>query len=338
VNAPATAVTIDDVRAAARRIAPHAHRTPVLRSRTLDAEAGATLLFKCENLQRSGAFKFRGACNAVMSLAGSRLAAGVATHSSGNHAAALALAASLRGAPATVVMPDNANRAKVAAVRAYGATVVRCEPTQAAREAAMAAVIARSGAEPVPPFDDARVIAGQGTAALELLEDTATADAATALDAVIAPVGGGGLLAGTVVAVRAAAPGVAVWGAEPAQADDTARSFAAGERRPLAATPDTLADGLRTSVGEITFPLIRAGAAGILTASEAGIVRAMRLLWERMKLVVEPSGAVPLAALLENPQALAGARVGIIISGGNVDLDRLPWCCLREDCTRREAT
>ncbi len=329
MNAPATTVSIDDVRAAARRIAAHAHRTPVLTSRTVDAEVGARLHFKCENLQRTGAFKFRGACNAVMGLAESRLAAGFATHSSGNHAAALALAASLRGAPATVVMPRNASRAKVAAVRAYGATVIECEPTQAAREAAMAQAVAATGAESVPPFDDVRVIAGQGTAALELLED------AGALDAVIAPVGGGGLLAGTVVAVTAAAPGVAVWGAEPAQADDTCRSFAAGERLPLAATPDTLADGLRTSVGEITFPLIRAGAAGILTASEDGIVRAMRLLWERMKLVVEPSGAVPLAALLENPGVMQGARVGVVISGGNVDLDRLPWCCLREDCTRR---
>jgi len=329
VNALATVPGLADVRTAARRIAPHAHRTPVLTSRTLDTEAGARLLFKCENLQRSGAFKFRGACNAVMGLEEARLAAGFATHSSGNHAAALALAASLRGAPATVVMPRNASRAKVAAVRAYGASVVECEPTQAAREAALAQLVARTGAEAVPPFDDVRVIAGQGTAALELVED------AHGLDAVIAPVGGGGLLAGTVIAVTAAAPGVAVWGAEPAQADDTARSFAAGARRPLQAPPDTLADGLRTSVGEITFPLIRAGAAGILTASEAGIVRAMRLLWERMKLVVEPSGAVPLAALLEHPEALRGARVGIIISGGNVDLDRLPWCCMREDCARR---
>jgi threonine dehydratase len=299
--------------------------------RSIDAEVGATLLLKCENLQRSGSFKFRGACNAVMGLDEGRLEAGVATHSSGNHAAALSLAARLRGAPATVVMPRNASRAKMAAVRAYGGTIVECAPTQDEREATLAGVIAHTGAEAVPPFDDARVIAGQGTVALELLQD------APALDAVIAPVGGGGLLAGTVIAVAAGAPGVAVYGAEPGQADDTCRSFAAGERLALERTPDTLADGLRTSVGEITFPIIRAGASGILTASEEAIVRAMRLLWERTKLLVEPSGAVPLAALLDNPGVLSGCRVGIVVSGGNVDLDRLPWCCRRDDCVRREA-
>ncbi len=317
----------DAVRAAAARIASHAHRTPVHSGRSLDAQAGAGLLFKCENLQRTGAFKFRGACNAVMSLPETALAAGVATHSSGNHAAALSLAAALRGAPATVVMPASASRAKMAAVRAYGGRIVECEPTQAAREAALARVIEETGAEPVPPFDDARVIAGQGTAAMELIEDL------PGLDAIIAPVGGGGLLAGTIIAAAALAPGLPVWGAEPAAADDTFRSVAAGERCPLAATPDTLADGLRTSVGEITWPVIRAGVAGILTAREDTIVRAMRLIWERLKLVVEPSGAVPLAAMLDHPQALAGRRVGVIVSGGNLDLDRLPWCCMREGCT-----
>jgi threonine dehydratase len=331
MSAREAAPRIEDVRAAAARIAPHAHRTPLMSGRSIDAEVGATLLFKCENLQRTGAFKFRGACNAVMSLEAGRLSAGVATHSSGNHAAALSLAARLRGVPATVVMPRDASRAKMAAVRAYGGTIVECAPTQAEREATLAQLIARSGAEAVPPFDDARVIAGQGTVALELLQD------AGPLDAVVAPVGGGGLLAGIVIATTASAPGVAVYGAEPEQADDTWRSFAAGERQPLSRTPDTLADGLRTSVGEMTFPVIRAGAAGILTASEETIVRAMRLLWERMKLVVEPSGAVPLAALLDNPHVLAGRRVGVVISGGNVDLDRLPWCCQREDCVRRSA-
>ena len=313
------------VREAAQRIAEHVHRTPVMTSRTLDALVGAQLFFKCENLQRAGAFKFRGATNAVMMQADDCLQAGFATHSSGNHAAALTLAASLRGAPATVVMPNNSSRAKMAAVRAYGGTIIECEPTQQARETAFEQLVARTGAEPVPPFDDLRIITGQGTAAMELLE---TMDD---LDTVIAPVGGGGLLAGTIIGVngmntnREAAPHTTVYGAEPAAADDTFRSFAARERIELSATPDTIADGLRTSVGVLNFPIIRDGAAGILTASESSIVRAMRLLFERMKLVVEPSGAVPLACVLDNPQVLAGKRIGIIISGGNVDLEKLPW-------------
>lgn len=332
MNAPSTpasdlAPDFAQVHAAASRIAAHAHRTPVFSGRSLDAIVGAQLLLKCENLQRAGAFKFRGACNAVMLLEDSQLAAGVATHSSGNHAAALSLAASLRGAPAHVVMPENASQAKMAAVRAYGGRIITCEPTQTAREAAMAQVVARTGAEAVPPFDDARVIAGQGTAAMELIEDHPD------LDALIAPVGGGGLLAGTIIAAASLAPGVAVYGAEPAAACDTFDSVRAGTRQPLHATPDTLADGLRTSVGEITFPVIRNGVAAILTAREDSIVRAMRLIWERLKLVVEPSAAVPVAALLDNPDELAGKRVGVIVSGGNLDLDRLPWCCMREGCT-----
>jgi len=318
--APPVPPGIAEVRAAAERIAGYAQRTPVLASRSLDTLTGATLRFKCENLQRGGAFKFRGATNAVMSAPAERLAAGFATHSSGNHAAALALAAQLRGAPATVVMPRNASRAKMQAVRAYGGRIVECEPTQAAREQTLARVLAESGAEAVAPFDDVRVIAGQGTVALELLDDE------PGLDAVVAPVGGGGLLAGTCISAAALGAGVRVFGAEPAAADDTFRSLRDGTRIPLTATPDTVADGLRTSVGALTFPLIRAHAAGILTAREETIVHAMRLLLERMKLVVEPSGAVPLAALLDNPEALAGLRVGIILSGGNVDLDRLPWC------------
>lgn len=322
-----TAPDFAQLRAAAARIAAHAHRTPVFSGRSLDELVGSRLVLKCENLQRSGAFKFRGACNTVMLLDESQLSAGVATHSSGNHGAALSLAASLRGAPAHVVMPENASQAKIAAVRAYGGRIVICEPTQAAREAAMAQVVKDTGAEAVPPFDDARVIAGQGTAAMELIEDH------PGLDALIAPVGGGGLLAGTIIAAAAMAPGVAVYGAEPAAARDTFESVRAGTRQPLRATPDTIADGLRTSVGEITFPVIRDGVAGILTAREDSIVRAMRLIWERLKLVVEPSSAVAVAALLDNPLALAGKRVGVIISGGNLDLDRLPWCCMRKDCT-----
>ena len=324
MNAPTTPARgmpppFAQVRAAAARIAAHAHRTPVLSGRSLDAVVGARLLLKCENFQRSGSFKFRGACNTVMLLDETRLAAGVATHSSGNHGAALSLAASLRGARATLVMPVNASQAKMAAVRAYGGHIVSCEPTQAAREAALAQVVQRTGAEAVPPFDDARVIAGQGTAAMELIEDHPH------LDALIAPVGGGGLLAGSVIAAAALAPGLRVYGAEPQAACDTFDSVRAGTRLPLRATPDTIADGLRSSVGEITFPVIRDGVAGILTAREDSIVRAMRLVWERLKLVIEPSSAVPVAALLDNPDALAGKRVGVIISGGNLDLDRLPW-------------
>lgn len=296
-------------------------------SRSLNTLLGAQLFFKCENLQRAGAFKFRGATNAVMMQPEDRLQAGFATHSSGNHAAALTLAASLRGAPATVVMPSNSSRAKMAAVRAYGGTIIECEPTQAAREAAFEQLVTRTGAEPVPPFDDARVIAGQGTAALELL------DTMHDLDTVLAPVGGGGLLAGTIISVNGMTAAMSadagirttVYGAEPAAADDTFRSFAARERIVLSATPDTIADGLRTSVGVLNFPIIRDGAAAILTASESNIVRAMRLLFERMKLVVEPSGAVPLACVLEHQALLAGKRIGIIISGGNVDLEQLPW-------------
>jgi threonine dehydratase len=310
---------LEQVRKAAARIQGHAHRTPVMTSRTLNELAGAQLWFKCENLQRSGAFKFRGAANAVLSLPESSLERGVATHSSGNHAAALALAASLRGMPATVVMPRGSNQAKMNAVRAYGGRIIECEPTQAAREATVAEVVRDTGAELVPPFDDTRVIAGQATAALELLEEVPS------LDAVLAPVGGGGLLAGTCISVQGAAPGVDIYGAEPAAADDTLRSFQAGRRLPLDATPDTVADGLRTSVGEITFPIILNAVAGILPAREDTIIGAMRLLMERLKLVVEPSGAVPMAALLDDGGPLAGRRVGIIISGGNVDLGRLPW-------------
>lgn len=338
MNAPSAAAATDmapdfaQVRAAAARIAHHTHRTPALRARSLDAALGASLIFKCENLQRSGSFKFRGACNTVMLLDQSRIPAGFATHSSGNHAAGLSLAASLRGAPVTVVMPVNASQAKIASVRAYGAHIVHCEPTQAAREATLARIVTETGAEAVPPFDDTRVIAGQGTAALELIED------ASALDALIVPVGGGGLLSGTIIAAAAMAPGLAVWGAEPEAARDTFDSVRAGTRQPLHATPDTIADGLRTSVGHITFPVIRDGAAGILTAREDSIVRAMRLIWERMKLVVEPSSAVPVAALLDNPDVLAGKRVGVIISGGNLDLDRLPWCCMRAGCTGATGT
>lgn len=320
------APAFEDVRQAARRIQGLVHRTPVMHSCGIDALTSCTALFKCENLQVTGAFKLRGATNAVMSLPEDRLEAGVATHSSGNHGAALARAAGLRGMRATVVMPRDANQAKKDAVIAYGATLVECEPTQRSREEAMQRLIEETGCEAIPPFDDARVIAGQGTCAMELLEQEQV------LDALVAPVGGGGLLAGSVLATRALSPRTVIYGAEPEAADDTWHSFRAGHRIPLEAPPQTLADGLKTSVGHLTFPIINAGVSDILRTTEAGIVTAMRLIWQRMKLVVEPSGAVPLACVMENPEAFKGKRVGIILSGGNVDLDRLPWCCMNELC------
>jgi threonine dehydratase len=307
-------VSLADVQAAAARIRPYAHRTPVLTCATLDRITGARLHFKCENLQKTGAFKFRGACNAVMSLADAEARRGVATHSSGNHAAALALAARLRGIPAAVVMPRTARAVKQAAVAGYGASITECEPTLAAREAALAALVRTSGATVVHPYDDPRVIAGQGTAALELLAQV------DGLDVVLAPVGGGGLLSGTATAVAALSPGTAVWGAEPASADDAQRSLREGRIVP-SRDPRTIADGLLTSLGEHTFAIIRARVAGIATASEEAILAAMRLVWERMKLVIEPSSAVPLAALLEHRIEVAGRRVGIVVSGGNVDLE-----------------
>lgn len=306
------------VLAARTRLAGVVRRTPVLTSGHLDRLAGCQVFLKCENLQRVGAFKFRGASNAVLALAPGEAARGVATHSSGNHAQALAKAARARGIPAWVVMPENAPAVKVAAVKGYGAEVVSCAPTLEAREAAAAAIVARTGATLVHPFDDPRVIAGQGTAALELLED------AGGLDAILVPVGGGGLLSGTAVAAAGASPGTRVHGTEPALADDAARGFASGVRQP-ALPPRTIADGLRTSLSPRTFALIRRLAAGIETVPEDGIVAAQRLLFERVKLVVETSSAVPVAALLQGMPSLAGKRVGVILSGGNVDLDQLPW-------------
>lgn len=312
------APALEDLRAAATRIAPHARRTPVFTSRTLDELAGAACFFKCENVQRAGAFKFRGACNAVYSLPSDAAARGVVTHSSGNHAQALALAARLRGLPAHIVMPANVLAVKRAAVEGYGGRVTLCEPTLAAREAAAARIQRETGAELVHPYDDFRVIAGQGTAALELIEEI------SGLDALIAPVGGGGLLSGTAIAAAALGPGAAVYGAEPAAADDALRSLRAGRIIPME-NPKTLADGLLTSLGEKTFPIIRDRVRDILTVSEDEIVAAMRLVWERMKILIEPSAAVPVAALLARRAQPLGTRIGVILSGGNVDLDRLPW-------------
>jgi threonine dehydratase len=312
------AVDLAAIRAAHARIRSHVHRTPVLTSRSLDAAAEATLFFKCENLQKVGAFKARGACNAVFSLDDAEARRGVVTHSSGNHGAAVAWAAARRGIPAWVVMPENSAEIKKAAVQGLGATVRFCPPTLEARDTTCAAVQAETGALLVHPYDDWRVIAGQGTAALELLEDIPD------LDAVITPVGGGGLLSGTAVASRAIKPSIRVYGAEPAGADDAWRSLQSGHIVPQT-NPRTIADGLRSSLGVKTFAVLSTLVDAIGTTSEEAIVRAMRLTWDKLKLIIEPSSAVPLAALLERKLPVAGLRVGIVISGGNVDLDRLPW-------------
>lgn len=310
--------TLEDIRAAARRLAPHLHRTPVVTSASLDRRAGARLYFKCENLQRTGSFKARGATNTVLSLDAAEAAGGVVTHSSGNHAAALAWAARLRGIPAYIVMPRNAPAVKRAAVEDFGGRITLCEPTLAAREAAARELVARTGAVMVHPYDDDRIIAGQGTAALELLEELPE------LDAVIAPVSGGGLLSGTAIAAASLRAGIAVIGAEPAGADDAARSLAAGRRLPME-NPQTIADGLRASLSDRTFSILRERVARIVTVSEAEIVEAMRLLFERLKLVVEPSGAVSAAVALFGRHGADGRRVGVILSGGNVDLGSLPF-------------
>lgn len=315
-------VEIQQIRSAAERIRPHIHRTPVLTCATLDARTGAKLFFKCENLQKVGAFKMRGASNAVFSLSDKEAARGVATHSSGNHAQALALAARLRGVLAYVVMPRTAPPVKKRAVAGYGAEIIECEPTLAARESTLEEVVARTGAIFIHPYDDERIIAGQGTAALELLEQ------AGPLDVVMTPVGGGGLLSGTALTVAALAPTARVIAAEPTGADDAARSLATGEIVP-SVDPDTIADGLLTSLGKLNFPIIQRHVSAIWTVDDVQILAAMRLTWERMKIVIEPSSAVCLAAVLANREEVAGRRVGIILSGGNVDLDRLPWMAER---------
>ena len=313
----AIAPTFDDVLAAAARIAPHATVTPVLRSRSLDALAGCALHFKAENLQRVGAFKFRGACNAVFGLDAATAARGVVTQSSGNHGAAIALACRERGISAHVVVPTNTPKVKLAAIAAFGARIVPCEPSMAARDANTVRVLAETGGELVHPYNDARVIAGQGTAALELLRETGP------LDAVLAPVSGGGLLSGTAIAAHGVDTAIEVWGAEPAQGADAYASLARGERV-TDMVADTVCDGLRAPLGTLTFAILRERAAGIGLASEAEIVAAMRLIWERLKVPVEPSAAVPLAVVLRERARFAGRRVGIVLSGGNLDLDALP--------------
>jgi threonine dehydratase len=310
--------SLADVQAAAARIAPHAHRTPVMRCSAIDEIVGASLHFKCENFQKVGAFKFRGACNTLLSLSDKQIENGIATHSSGNHGAAVALAAQLRGTSSVVVMPSNTSAVKQAAVAHYGARIVHCEPNEESRTRTLDTIIEGESRTLVHPFNDVRVIAGQGTAALEFVEQVPD------LDIVMAPVGGGGLLSGTATAVAALSPRTRIIGAEPAAADDTYRSFRAGHIIPVG-VPNTIADGLRTTVGELTFPIITRHVADIVRVSEEAIVEAMRLTWQRTKLIIEASAAVPLAALLEGAVDVRNARVGIIISGGNVDLDALPW-------------
>ncbi len=307
------------IRAAHERIAPFIKRTPVLTSERLNAACGGQLSFKCENFQEAGAFKSRGACNAVFSLTDAEAATGVVTHSSGNHAAALARAAQLRGITAHIIMPAGAPESKVRNVGSYGGWITFCEPNLTAREAACAQVAKRTGATIVHPFDDLRVAAGQGTATVEFLED------APELDVILCPVGGGGLLCGTAVAAKALRPGIKVIGVEPALADDVAQSFRA-KRRISIPTPATIADGLRTNcTGEKNFPIILQHVDDIVTVSEAGIIAAMRAIWETLHIVVEPSAAVPYAAIMEGKLPAQGQRVGLIITGGNVDLDKLPW-------------
>ncbi len=315
------AATIDDVREAAERIRPYAHRTPVMTCSTIDELAGRKVFFKCENFQRVGAFKFRGACNAIMKLPDHAAERGIVTHSSGNHAQAVALACKLRGVDAHIIMPRNASKVKRAAVEGYGARIYDCDPNQHARESTAAAIMEQTGSTLIPPYDHPDIIAGQGTAAMELLESQPE------LDAIIAPVGGGGLMSGTCVAASGLAPRVRLFGSEPTAADDAARSMDLGKRQPAVENPETIADGLLTGLGELTWPIIRDHAERIWTVDEPQIVETMRLVWSRMKIIIEPSCAVPIAAVLSDGfGTLRGIkRIGVIISGGNVDLDHLPW-------------
>ncbi|WP_170365537.1 beta-hydroxyaspartate dehydratase BhcB [Ruegeria arenilitoris] len=314
----AAELTIDDMRAAHERIKPHIRRTPVQSSEYLNAQTGARLFFKCENLQEAGAFKVRGACNAVFGLPDEIAGKGVCTHSSGNHALSLSYAAGRRGIPCNVVMPRTAPQAKKDAVRRFGGTITECEPSTSSREATFAQVQAKTGGEFVHPYNDPRVIAGQATCSAEMLEQTG------GLDAVIAPIGGGGMVSGTCLTVSNLAPDVAIYAAEPQQADDAYRSFKAG-RIIADDAPKTVADGLLVPLKENTWHFVSRNVADIFTASEDEIVAAMKLAWKHLRLVIEPSSAVPLATILNNPEVFRGKRVGVILTGGNVDLDKLPW-------------
>ena len=301
-----------------KRITGYVHRTPILTSTLINKIVSSNLFFKCENFQKAGAFKFRGAVNTVLSLNRNELKSGVATHSSGNHAAALALAAKIRNAKAYIVMPRTAPVIKIKAVKSYGAEIIFCEPTLTAREKTLESIVKKTGAAFVHPYNDLRVIAGQATSAKELLEETPT------LDYVIAPVGGGGLLSGTALSSNYFSKETKIIGAEPKGADDAFRSFSEGIIIP-SVNPRTIADGLLTSLGDKTFPIIKKYVSEIITVEENSIIQAMLMIWERMKIIVEPSSAVPLASVLENRNKFADKNIGIILSGGNVDLENLPW-------------
>ena len=311
-------LTIDDVKQAHERIRPYIHRTPVLTSTYLNELTGARLYFKCENFQKAGAFKVRGACNAVFGLSDEDAKNGVCTHSSGNHALSLSYAAGQRGIPCNVVMPRTAPDAKKAAVRGYGGKITECEPSTSSREEVFAKVQAETGGEFVHPYNDPRVIAGQATCSLELMQEVDD------LDAVVAPIGGGGMISGTCLTLSNIAPNVEIYAAEPEQADDAYRSFKAGHIIADDA-PVTVADGLKVPLKENTWHYVSNFVTDILTASEDEIIEAMKLTWERMKIVMEPSSAVSLAVILKNPEVFAGKKIGVIITGGNVDLDKLPW-------------
>ena len=311
-------LTLHDIRQAARRIQPYIHRTPVLTNESLNTKVGARVYLKCENMQKVGAFKFRGACNAVFSLRDEEATRGVCTHSSGNHAQALALAARMRGVPAYIVMPENAPQVKKNAVAGYGGQITFCAPTLEARESTLRRIYESTGASVVHPYNDERVIAGQGTAALELLEEV------PGLDVILAPVGGGGLLSGTSIAVTESKKVIRVIAGEPEMADDAYRSLQAGSIIP-SVQPKTIADGLLTSLGTLTFPIVQERVEQIVTVSEQGIIDSMRFVWERLKLIIEPSAAVAIGVLWEQKIDLRGLKVGVILSGGNVDLEKLPW-------------
>jgi threonine dehydratase len=323
VNKP---LDLQDIRSAHQRIRHYIHRTPVMTCTALNLITGAKLFFKCENFQKTGAFKFRGACNAIFSLSGQEVSRGVVTHSSGNHAAALALAARKRGIAAKIVMPSNALPVKIAAVKEYGGIITFCEPTVASREITAAEIVEETGATFIHPSNDFRIMAGQATAALELMEEIEH------LDSILAPVGGGGLLSGTAIAAKGLNPKIKVIGCEPKNADDAYRSIKVGRIIP-SENPNTIADGLRTSLGDKTFPIIRDLVDEILLATEEEIITAMRHILERMKIVVEPSAAVPLAVLLSNQMNVADKNVGIIISGGNTDFGRFFEQIPKEDKT-----
>ena len=316
-------VNLDTIRAAQERIRPHIHRTSVLTNSWLNDACRASLFFKCENFQKVGAFKARGATNAVFTLDDETARGGVATHSSGNHGAAVARAAKLRGIPAHIVMPSNSAKVKIRAVQSYGAQVVFCEPTEKAREIKCAEVINKTGATLIHSFENEHVITGQGTAAMELLEDI------SGLDVIMCPVGGGGLLAGTAIAAKSMRPQIKVIAVEPQNADDAAQSFRAG-RRLVTEKKFTIADGLRTNIGEPNFAIVQQYVDDIVIVSEEAIVLAMRTIWETMKIVIEPSAAVPYAAIAERISDVERKRVGIILTGGNVDLDALPWSSSRD--------